>query len=72
MNTLDIAVNDLSERLKADLADLEEDVTTYSLADAIREGASKARQCHTGWSGADGSVCALSMAAAAVRARGLD
>jgi hypothetical protein len=43
----------------------------YSLADAIREGASVTDQKVGGWSDTDGSVCALSGAYIAAKARGL-
>lgn len=71
--TLHPAVESLSQELADDLAKIEEAVTTrYSLADALREGSTKGKQHHGGWVSPDGSsVCALSQAAAAVRARGL-
>lgn len=68
---LPMAVELLSDELREDLAEIEDAVTTYSLADALREGASKGTQMHGNWVGPNGSVCALSMAAAAVRSRGL-
>ena len=50
--------------------DLEQSMT-YSLADAIREGSSVTDQCINGWTGEDGSVCALSAALIAAKARHL-
>lgn len=50
------------------LAEVEERVHTFSLADAIRAG-SKHTEKATTWVSSDGRVCALSAAALAVKAR---
>jgi hypothetical protein len=60
------------DELKEKLEDLDlEQAMTYSLADAIREGSSVTDQCVGGWWDEDGSVCALSAAAIAAKARHL-
>lgn len=57
------------EQLRADLGGIELNVlTSYTLADAIREGARVTSQEY-GW-GADDTACALSAGAIAARARG--
>ena len=43
----------------------------YTLADAIREGSTVTDQCVGNWEGPDGSMCALSAALVAVKARHL-
>lgn len=62
-------IDDVSQRVRDMLAGIEEDVVlNYTLADAIREGASVSGQARD-WTDDDGNVCALSAATAAVRAR---
>ncbi len=69
----------VTEQLKAQidaqteemLGDIENNVTTkYTLADAIREGASVTRQAYN-WGDGQETACALSAAAISARARGL-
>lgn len=61
--------DELSEALKQDLAGIELDVTTsYTLADAIREGSSVTKPAK-GWGNGD-TACALTSAVVAARARG--
>ena len=55
---------------KIDTASLEASCD-YTLADAIREGSSVSKQCLGAWTGPDGSLCALSAALVAVKARHL-
>lgn len=58
------------DRLREDLAAIELDVlTSYTLADAMREGSSVTGQRHGGWIDGDES-CALGAAYLAARARG--
>lgn len=60
----------LSKEIEALGAQIEEKVLTgYTLADAIREGASVTRQAH-GQYGEEGKTCALTAAALAAKARG--
>ena len=54
--------------LEEALPELEE-AMSYSLADAIREGSTVTDQMIGEWEGLDGSVCALSAAALAAKAR---
>ena len=62
-------IDEVSERVKTMLAGIEEDVVlNYTLADAIREGASVANQARD-WTDEEGNVCALSAATAALKAR---
>ncbi len=57
------------ERLKAELGEIEMDVlTSYTLADAIREGSSVTNQSYN-W-GREGEACALTAAVIAAKARG--
>ena len=69
----------VTEQLKAQidsqtaemLGDIEHNVTTkYTLADAIREGATVTSQAN-GWGDGKETACALSAAGIAARARGL-
>lgn len=57
------------EHLRADLAEIEERVTGYSLADAMREGCSVTEQATNAF-GYGHEACALSAAAIAAKARG--
>lgn len=58
------------ERLKADLAAIEETVVTgYTLADAIREGCGVTEKLEGGWV-QGGSACAFGAAYVAAKARG--
>jgi hypothetical protein len=58
------------EHLKSDLANIELDVTTsYTLADAIREGATVTDQAKGEW-GTGPDACALSAGLIAATARG--
>lgn len=58
------------ERIREQLAALELDVlTSYTLADAIREGAGVTSQKHGGWV-EGGEACALGAGYLAARARG--
>lgn len=58
------------EKIKADLAEIELDVTTsYTLADAIREGAGATGQKIGGWIDSSNS-CALGAAFLSATARG--
>lgn len=60
------------EELEETLPDLDiKKAMSYSLADAIREGSTVTDQCVGGWVDDDGSVCALSAAAMAAKARHL-
>lgn len=69
MSVLEKAVTDLSFSVKEMLDEIEEKVEQYTLADAMREGAACSPGQARTWAESDGSVCALSAAAAAVRAR---
>lgn len=69
MSVLEQAVTDVSAAVKEMLGEIEDSVVgTYTLADAIREGGSCSPGQSQDWAGEDGSVCALSAAAAAIRA----
>lgn len=58
------------ERLRAELGEIELDVlTSYTLADAIREGASVTSQIRGGWVEGD-AACALGAGFLAAKARG--
>ena len=59
------------EQLEETLPDLNEKALTYSLADAIREGSTVTDQAVGAWEESDGSVCAISAAALAAKARHL-
>lgn len=62
-------IDTVSEKVREMLAGIEENVVlNYTLADAIREGASVAGQSRD-WTDEDGNVCALSAATAALKAR---
>lgn len=68
MNVLDRKALELSEQLQAELGAIELDVTTsYTLADAIREGGLVSKQAR-GWGNGD-NACALSAAVIAAKAR---
>lgn len=69
MSTITIPEEKITE-LEERLPELES-AMTYSLADAIREGSSVTDQCVGGWVGEDDSVCALSAALLAAKARHL-
>lgn len=58
------------DELAAKLPELE-DAMRYSLADAIREGASVTEQCVGDWEGSNGELCAMSAALLAAKARHL-
>lgn len=59
----------LDEGTKAMLGEIDMKVrTSYTLADAIREGAAVSGQAYN-WTESDGSMCALSAAVAAAKAR---
>lgn len=65
---------ELQEKLKDELAEIELGVVTqgYTLADAIREGATVTGHKTNGWYDAGGvNTCALSAAYLSARARGL-
>lgn len=57
--------NDIITELQAKELDV---ITSYTLADAIREGSTVTEQVH-GW-GSGGNACALSAARLAAKARG--
>lgn len=70
---LEPKVNELQEKLEAELGEIEMGVLTegYTLADAIREGCGVTEQ-HSGWFSTTGEkACALSAAYIAIQARGL-
>jgi hypothetical protein len=68
---LDPVTTEIIEKMKAELAVIEDKVVnTYTLADAIREGSKYTEQKRLAWYG-DGEACALSAAYIALRARGL-
>lgn len=56
------------EAIKQDLAEIEEYVESFSLADAMRAGSKHTNQLRQGWHNESG-VCALSAAYLACRAR---
>lgn len=61
---------DPTEQLKAELGEIELEVTTgYTLADAIREGSSVTKQAVGSW-GTGETACALSAALISAKARG--
>lgn len=65
MNRLD----EKADELRATLGEIEMDVlTSYTLADAIREGAGVSKQAY-GWGNGD-NACALTAAVIAAKARG--
>lgn len=67
--TIDTILGSEIEALKSTLGEIEMDVlTSYTLADAIREGAGVTDQSRN-W-GRTGEACALTAAALAVKARG--
>lgn len=69
MSTHTERIDKVSERVRDMLSEIEEDVVlNYTLADAIREGASVSGQARD-WTDSDGNVCALSAATAALNAR---
>ena len=72
LDEIDVLLNPAKiNRLKAQLSALD-DVHAYSLADAIREGASVTEQAIGDWTEDQGEKsCALSAAMLAIRARGL-
>lgn len=60
----------LDEETQALLGEIDMKVrTSYTLADAIREGSAVSGQAYT-WTQEDGSMCALSAAVASAKARG--
>jgi hypothetical protein len=69
--TRETKADELSELMKADLANIELDLLTkpYSLADAIRDGIKVTKKAR-GW-GSENSACALSAAAIAAKSKGL-
>ena len=68
MDILDRKAQELSEKLAADLREIELDVTTsYTLADAIREGGLVSKQTR-GWGNGE-TACALTSAVIAAKAR---
>lgn len=64
MRTIDERAAELSERLRAELGEIELRTMEYTLADAIREGATTAGQTKN-W-----ESCALASAVVAMKARG--
>ena len=60
---------ELSEQLKADLGEIELRTMQYTLADAIREGASVTDQAYNWGDGAE-TACALTAAVLSAKARG--
>lgn len=69
MNKIKEKAQELDELLKADLGAIEVDVvTSYTLADAIREGCLVTEK-ETGWGNGD-RACALSAAVVAATRRG--
>lgn len=59
------------DQLRQELGEIEMDVlTSYTLADAIREGCSVSDKATNAWLGSNGEACALSAALIAVKARG--
>lgn len=70
MNILTKKVEELDEALKKDLGTIELDVTTsYTLADAIREGCVVTTKTDSGWGDGE-TACAMSAAVIAARRRG--
>jgi hypothetical protein len=69
--TRETKADELSELMKADLANIELDLLTkpYSLADAIRDGIKVTKKARC-W-GSENSACALSAAAIAAKSKGL-
>ena len=61
---------DKVDELRDQLIDLEA-AASYSLADAMREGASVTDQAFNAWTGQDGEMCAWSSALLALKARRL-
>jgi len=68
MNKIDEKAAELTENLRRDLGDIELTTMEYSLADAIREGATVSTQEY-GWGNGE-TACALTAAVIAARARG--
>ncbi len=68
MNTID-KVQELSENLRNDLTEIEKVATTYTLADAIREGCTVTDKATSDWGQGD-TACALHSAVIAAAARG--
>lgn len=59
------------DKLRQELGEIEMDVlTSYTLADAIREGSSVTDKATGAWLGENGEACALSAALIAAKARG--
>lgn len=68
---VDTIINEKAVELEGALVGLEKSMT-YSLADAIREGSTVTSQCIDNWADSEtGSVCALSAALIAAKARHL-
>jgi hypothetical protein len=73
--TVDGGLADISEHpaidyLREVFEEIEDNVSKYSLADAIREGSS-VTEGTVGWFDMNGGVCAMTAAYVAARARGL-
>lgn len=68
MNKIDEKAAELTERLKAELGDIELTSMEYTLADAIREGSSVTTQAYN-WGDGE-TACALTAAVVAKTARG--
>jgi len=68
--TADTAIDKVSDKVRAELAELELGVLTegVTLASLMREGSSVSKQAYT-WADRSGAICALSAAEAALRAR---
>jgi hypothetical protein len=63
---------ELDDETKAMLGGIDMTVrTSYTLADAIREGATVSGQAYN-WTDAQGNMCAMSAAIVAARSRGYD
>ena len=68
MTKIDEKAVELAESLKAELGEIELQTMEYTLADAIREGATVSTQAK-GWGDGE-SACALTAAVIASKARG--
>lgn len=74
MNTIEEQVETLRTNLEAEAAKVVGEVemavaTRFTLADAIREGATVSDQAYT-WTDGEGNMCAMSAAVVAAKARG--
>lgn len=69
MNKLDEKALELSEKLKAELGEIELNTMQYTLADAIRDGSKVSKHNQSGWGDGE-TACALTAAVIGAKGRG--